>query len=64
MQWVALNHRPPDLEFEVLTAQPHISRIGSNGFLRVRALTIVISKDAGKQSPLISVLLGICYDRC
>ena len=35
---------------------------GSNGFLRGRALIIVISKDAGKQSPLISVLLGICYD--
>ena len=26
MQWVTLNHRPPDPEFEVLTAQPHISR--------------------------------------
>ena len=50
MQWVTLNHRPPDPEFGVLTAQPHISR--------VRALTIVISKDTGKQSPLIAVLLA------
>ena len=24
MQWVTLNQRPPDPEFEVLTAQPHI----------------------------------------